>query len=122
MYSVASTLFNGGSLVGALSVVILTKRISYKSIMLIGPILQVLGYCIYGLSVAGWMAALGRGFIGFSHGATLSVALSYYSVSTIEYNKLAASLNKPEKPGIRKTLMIAHISVAGLGYSIGIGT
>ena len=107
---------------GAIVVAVLTKRISYKAIMLIGPISQVLGYCIYGSSVAGWMVAVGRGFIGFNYGATLSVALSYYSVSTIEYNELAASLNKPEKPNIRKTLMIAHISVAGLGFLIGIGT
>ena len=106
---------------GAILVAILTKRIGYKAIMLIGPISQVLGFCIHGSSVAGWMVAVARGFTGVNYGATVAVVMSYFSVSTIEYNKLAASLSKPENPNIKKRLMIAFFAISGLGYVIGTG-
>ena len=107
---------------GAILVALLTKRTSYKAIMLIGPVSQLIGFFIYGFSSSGWMVILARYLIGVNYGSTVSASMSYYTVSSIEFNELAESSNKKPKPRLKKQLMLTFSAVAAFGYILATGS
>lgn len=112
MYAIAAGMYNGGDIAGSLTASILIGFLSYQFLLAIGPIAQILGCTIYGLSINGWMVITARFLIGFNTGLTMSSIMSYYTVSSCIHGKQAFEKNS----GLKKRLMIVYGIVVTLSY------
>lgn len=106
VYSIASGIYNGGSILGAILIAVVGKYIPYKVSILIGPVSQVIGFIIYGLSTRGWMVIIARLFMGFKNGANLASVVSYFNYSVPKYNKLALKFGKKQQPNLSTILTL----------------
>ena len=112
MYAIAAGIYNGGDIAGSLTASILLNVLSYRFLLAIGPIAQILGCTLYGLSINGWMVIAGRFLIGINTGITMSSIMSYYTVSSCIHGEQAFEKNS----GLKKRLMIVYGIVVTLSY------
>ena len=116
-YSIALSSINGGSLCGGIFALFISKNFfSYKTTMVLIPLLSAIGYTIYGLSVNSWMVIVGRFFSGVSGGLTLVIFMWYYVSSTEEYNTLQIKLDKAESTRLKRTLTVIFAVVTTFAY------
>lgn len=97
VYSLAAGMYNGGKIMGTLSVAIFTRHIGFKFLFTSGVTLQMIGFLIYGLSVNGWMIVLSRALVGFNSGIFIALPFAYFGKSVMEYSKLMELTRKKGK-------------------------
>ena len=106
MYAIASGIYNGGGIVGALIAPILLLNFKYRTVIAIAPVIQIFGSTLYGLSTNGWMVIAGRFLLGTSDALVITSVMSYYTAST---------RNQPDIR-LKKRLMIAYSVVISVSY------
>lgn len=106
MYAIASGIYNGGGIVGALIAPILLLNFKYRTVIAIAPVIQIFGSTLYGLSTNGWMVIAGRFLLGTSDALVITSVMSYYTAST---------RNQPDIR-LKKRLMIAYSVVISVAY------
>lgn len=110
-------MYSGGSVIGGLiAAALLTKVHDYRRVLTIGPILQVLGGVLYATSTTGWMVILARFINGVNCGLTAASSMSYYTLSTSEYNKSREAQGLNPNNGLKKRLMIIFSLVSTFSY------
>lgn len=106
MYAIASGIYNGGGILGALIAPTLLLIFNYRTVIAFGPVIQIFGSTLYGLSTNGWMVIAARFLLGTGDALVLTSIMSYYTAST---------RNQPDIR-LKKKLMIVYSGVISVSY------
>ena len=122
-YSWVIALFNIGALFGAVGSGLLIKYIPYWYLILLTLLTHTVGYILYAISTEGWLIMLSKILSGIYIGGEMTLALSYFAESSIEYENIMLKLGEKIKGGsVRRKLFAWHNVGVGIGYIIGPGT
>ena len=85
--------------------------------------LHTVGYILYAISDEGWLIMTSKLLSGFFIGAELTLALSYFAESSIDYEKAMKKLGKPvdSSETVRNNLFALHNVGINIGYFLGPG-
>ena len=122
-YSWVITVFNMGAFIGGLGTGCLVKFIPYWYLILVSLVLHTVGYIAYAISNEGWLVMTSKLLSGYFIGAELTLALSYFAESSIDYEAAMTKLGKPTDSGegIRNKLFALHNIGVNIGYFLGPG-
>lgn len=122
-YSWVITLFNVGALIGGFGTGCLVKFIPYWYLFLVSLVLHTIGYVLYAISYEGWLIMMSKVLSGFFIGAELTLALSYFAESSIDYETAMKKLGKPvdSSETVRNNLFALHNVGVNIGYFLGPG-
>ena len=122
-YSLVISLFNIGALVGAMVCGFLVKCIPYWHLILFSLFTHTMGYILYAITYIGWLIMISKFLSGFFIGAELTLALSYFAESSIEYDRLRSKMGcKVESSSnLRNMLFALHNIGINIGYIFGPG-
>ena len=121
-YSWVIALFNIGALFGAVGSGLLIKYIPYWHLILLTLLTHTVGYILYAISNQGWVIMISKLLSGVYIGGEMTLALSYFAESSVEYENIMLKLGKDKKSGsIRRKLFAWHNVGVGVGYFIGPG-
>ena len=115
-------MFNMGALVGAVGSGILVKHVPYWHLVLVILALHIIGYVLYAISYDGWVMMVSKFLSGTFIGGEMTLALSYFAESSLQYEEILLQLDKKViKGNIRRRLFALHNVGVGLGYILGPG-
>ncbi len=122
-YSWVITLFNVGALIGGFGTGCLVKFIPYWYLILVSLVLHTVGYIAYAVSTEGWLIMTSKLLSGFFIGAELTLALSYFAETSIDYQAAMKELGKPveSSEAVRNNLFALHNIGVNIGYFLGPG-
>lgn len=121
-YSWVIAMFNMGALVGAVGSGILVKHVPYWHLVLLVLVLHTIGYVLYAISYDGWVIMISKFLSGTFIGGEMTLALSYFAESSLQYEEILLQLDKKiTKGNTRRRLFAWHNVGVGLGYIIGPG-
>jgi MFS family permease len=86
-------------------------------------VLHTVGYIVYAVSTEGWLIMTSKLLSGFFIGAELTLALSYFAESSIDYQAAMKELGKPveSSEAVRNNLFALHNIGVNIGYFLGPG-
>lgn len=99
------------------------KFIPYWYLVLVSLVLHTIGYILYAISNEGWLIMTSKLLSGFFIGAELTLALSYFAESSIDYQAAMKELGKPveSSESVRNSLFALHNIGVNIGYFLGPG-
>ena len=97
--------------------------IPYWYLILVSLVLHTVGYVLYAISNEGWLIMTSKVLSGFFIGAELTLALSYFAESSIDYETAMKKLGKPvdSSETVRNNLFALHNVGVNIGYFLGPG-
>ena len=112
-----------GALIGGFGTGCLVKFIPYWYLVLVSLVLHTVGYVVYAVSNEGWLIMTSKLLSGFFIGAELTLALSYFAESSIDYQAAMKELGKPVESSevVRNNLFALHNIGVNIGYFLGPG-
>ena len=122
-YSLVISIFNIGALVGAILCGFLVKCVPYWHLILFSLFTHTVGYILYAITYIGWLIIVSKFLSGFFIGAELTLALSYFAASSLEYEKLRSEMGQKVESGspLRNMLFALHNIGINIGYIFGPG-
>lgn len=120
-YSVLISLFNIGALVGAVVSGFLIKFIPYWYLIMFSLLAHTIGYIMYAVTYIDWLIMISKFLSGLYIGAELTLALSYFAESSIEYNDIKSDSNQKGSSKLRNMLFAFHNLGINIGYIVGPG-
>lgn len=86
---------------------------------------HTIGYVLYAISNAGWVIMLSKLLSGVYIGGEMTLSLSYFAESSVEYIKISSIMGRDTKAQesgvIRSKLFAWHNIGVGIGYILGPG-
>ena len=112
-----------GALIGGFGTGCLVKFIPYWYLVLVSLVLHTVGYVIYAVTDEGWLIMTSKLLSGFFIGAELTLSLSYFAESSIDYQATMKELGKPveSSEAVRNNLFALHNVGVNIGYFLGPG-
>ena len=112
-----------GALIGGFGTGCLVKFIPYWYLILVSLVLHTVGYILYAISNEGWLIMTSKLLSGFFIGAELTLALSYFAESSIDYQAAMKELGKSveSSESVRNNLFALHNIGVNIGYFLGPG-
>ena len=112
-----------GALIGGFGTGCLVKFIPYWYLVLVSLVLHTVGYVIYAVTNEGWLIMTSKLLSGFFIGAELTLSLSYFAESSIDYQAAMKELGKPveSSEAVRNNLFALHNVGVNIGYFLGPG-
>ena len=112
-----------GALIGGFGTGCLVKFIPYWYLILVSLVLHIIGYILYAISDEGWLIMTSKLLSGYFIGAELTLALSYFAESSIDYQAAMKKLGKPveSSEAVRNNLFALHNIGVNIGYFLGPG-
>lgn len=122
-YSTLISLFNVGALVGAVLCGFLVKCLPYWHLIMFSLFAHTIGYILYAVTYIGWIISVSKFLSGFFIGAELTLALSYFAESSVEYHNLRSDIDLKSKSSsqLRNMLFSLHNIGVNIGYIFGPG-
>ncbi len=123
-YSFLISLFNLGALVGAVLCGFLVKVLPYWYLIMFSLFAHTIGYVLYAVTSIGWLIMISKFLSGFFIGAELTLALSYFAESSIEYHRLRLEVDAEKESSsqqFRNMLFALHNVGINIGYIFGPG-
>lgn len=99
------------------------KFFPYWHLVLFSLVLHTIGYVLYAISNEGWLIMISKLLSGYFIGAELTLALSYFAESSIDYQAMMKELGKTveSSEAIRNNLFALHNVGVNIGYFLGPG-
>ena len=101
----------------------LVKFIPYWHLVLFSLVLHTIGYILYAISNEGWLIMTSKLLSGYFIGAELTLALSYFAESSIDYKAAMKEIGKTVESSatVRNRLFAWHNIGVNVGYFLGPG-
>lgn len=121
-YSWVISIFNIGALFGAVGCGLLIKYLPYWHLILFILVTHSIGYVLYAISYEGTLIMISKFLSGIFIGGELTLALSYFAESSVDYTNLMLQRGeKCDEGTVRRRLFAWHNIGVGVGYIIGPG-
>ena len=110
-------------MIGGFATGCLVKFIPYWHLVLFSLVLHIVGYILYAITNEGWLILISKLLSGYFIGAELTLALSYFAESCIDYKAAMKKIGKPIESSamVRNSLFAWHNIGVNVGYFLGPG-